>query len=853
MKSSSCRHAIVLVACLIFTVPGWSAEWQVIGWNDLGMHCMDGTDFSVFSILPPYNTIHAQVTHNGQLVTTSTGLSVTFEAIADPNGSINTTSADKVNFWEHVADMFGGQPSNDVGLAGVAMPGAANTPQHMEFDPAHNWFTGEGIPISPFDDAGHVNYYPMMKVVVRDSVGTELASSRIVLPVSDEMTCAVCHQSGSADAAKPLFGWRWHPDHDKDIKFNILRLHDENQQGNPTFIQALKKKGFNTNGLYQTVVVDSIAILCARCHASNALPVPPEPGIPPLTQVMHGHHGQVVDPANGMILDNSLNRDSCYLCHPGSSTRCLRGAMGAAVAADGGLAIECQNCHGQMRSVGATTRNGWFDEPTCQGCHTGTAVDNNGLIRYTTVFEPGGAERVAVNDTFAHPTNTLYRFSTGHGDLQCSACHGSPHAIFPSSHANDNLQNIDMQGHEGTVVECLNCHVAQPLTFFGGPHGMHPVGDTNFAVKRDGQSEEWFHGFAKEDGGVGLDSCKACHGEDYTGTVLSLAHADRTINTGDFGTKNFWRGYRIGCYACHNGPNSEDPNNDPAPVVVSTATATTANKPVAIPLEANKGTLRIVSQAQNGTVGLTGATATYYPFLNFTGADSFTFAAWDGKKDSNLGTATVTVGEGACVLVCESLVPSSAASRTKLPFWANASVSNCVSEISYVWNFGDGGSSTNALVQHAYGKNGSYGWSVVAFAAGLSVTNTGTVVASDIQLDTDGDGIEDDWEWIHFQSLETAGGITDFDQDGQTDLAEYLSGTLPQDAGSKLAFTGIASNIVYWASASNRVYTIHATTSLVSTAFAPLVSGILSTPPENIYTNLTPSVEPVLFYSIEME
>ena len=98
MKSSSCRHAIVLVACLIFTVPGWSAEWQVIGWNDLGMHCMDGTDFSVFSILPPYNTIHAQITHNGQLVTTSTGLSVTFEAIADPNGSINTTSADKINF-----------------------------------------------------------------------------------------------------------------------------------------------------------------------------------------------------------------------------------------------------------------------------------------------------------------------------------------------------------------------------------------------------------------------------------------------------------------------------------------------------------------------------------------------------------------------------------------------------------------------------------------------------------------------------------------------------------------------------------------------------------------------------------
>ena len=53
---------------LALTITVTAEEWQVIGWNDLGMHCMDGTDFSVFSILPPFNTIHAQVIHNGQLV-----------------------------------------------------------------------------------------------------------------------------------------------------------------------------------------------------------------------------------------------------------------------------------------------------------------------------------------------------------------------------------------------------------------------------------------------------------------------------------------------------------------------------------------------------------------------------------------------------------------------------------------------------------------------------------------------------------------------------------------------------------------------------------------------------------------
>ncbi|WP_372806936.1 PKD domain-containing protein, partial [Pontiella sp.] len=242
-----------------------------------------------------------------------------------------------------------------------------------------------------------------------------------------------------------------------------------------------------------------------------------------------------------------------------------------------------------------------------------------------------------------------------------------------------------------------------------------------------------------------------------------------------------------------------------------------------------------------------------YPFLNFMGTDLFTFAAWDGKKDSNLATVTVTVGEGARVLVCESLVPAQAASRTALPFWAFAAVSNCVAEITYAWRFGDGGDSTNALAQHAYGKNGSYPWTIVASAGGLSVTNSGVIAVGDVQLDTDGDGIEDDWEWAVFKSLETADEETDFDQDGQSDLAEYLSGTDALDAGSRMAFTGIHSAMVRWASEPNRIYAIDTTTSLVSTAFAPLATNLVSTPPENTYTDLTASAESAKFYRIELE
>ena len=42
------------------------------------MHCMD-SDYSVFSILPPYNTIEAQLMVGGRLVTNGSGYTVTYE------------------------------------------------------------------------------------------------------------------------------------------------------------------------------------------------------------------------------------------------------------------------------------------------------------------------------------------------------------------------------------------------------------------------------------------------------------------------------------------------------------------------------------------------------------------------------------------------------------------------------------------------------------------------------------------------------------------------------------------------------------------------------------------------------
>ena len=86
----------------ILAVHAGNGSWTVVGWNNLGMHCMDD-DYSVFSILPPYNTIDAQlIDAAGQAgQDRGSGITLTYEAVADPDGSINRTAAGKTNFWDY--------------------------------------------------------------------------------------------------------------------------------------------------------------------------------------------------------------------------------------------------------------------------------------------------------------------------------------------------------------------------------------------------------------------------------------------------------------------------------------------------------------------------------------------------------------------------------------------------------------------------------------------------------------------------------------------------------------------------------------------------------------------------------
>ncbi len=235
-----------------------------------------------------------------------------------------------------------------------------------------------------------------------------------------------------------------------------------------------------------------------------------------MSAVMHASHANVVGTDGQRLFPEmpppvgrnpataqQVLEQTCYQCHPGKRTQCLRGAMGQAGSV-------CQDCHGNMAQVGNdfsrnqpnggfllfpdfytnanTPRVPWANQPGCGSCHTGDAFanlpatgvvkapDNIRLLQAWRIGDTKATPIVPTNKRFAENVVTaaenpaaagnpkLYRVSTGHGGLSCQSCHGSTHAEWSSSpsnpNANDNLAAIQLQGHAGTIMECGTCHTA---------------------------------------------------------------------------------------------------------------------------------------------------------------------------------------------------------------------------------------------------------------------------------------------------------------------------------------------------------------------------------------------------------
>ncbi len=238
--------------------------YTLIAWNDLGMHCMN-QDFSSLMILPPYNTLHAQLIERGEEPRIiGSGATLTYLVPG------NTKSSTKTNFWRYSAGLLGTAVPNDVGLTGNRLSGS------MVATGANDWNV-TGIPITPKTDAGAINAYQLatVKAVMN---GQQVATTQAVVPVSWEISCNLCHKTAGIST-----------------DLDILRKHDRK---------------------HATNLANQRPVNCARCHAELNLGSNGVAGVKSLSAAMHSSH------ANRMAAAGLSNE--CYACHPGVTTNCQR-------------------------------------------------------------------------------------------------------------------------------------------------------------------------------------------------------------------------------------------------------------------------------------------------------------------------------------------------------------------------------------------------------------------------------------------------------------------------------------------------------------------------------------------------
>jgi hypothetical protein len=384
------------------TIAATSMNYIVLAWNDLGMHCLNPT-YDKAVILPPYNTVWAQVIKRGdppQIVTT--GINVQY---AIRNNTFSYGKRSYGQFWDNLPALFGVALAHDTGL-------------NLEDPNIHNGLSGSmvqkgdhfqvnGIPVVPVDDMGNWNALQVADITVRDSGGALIAQTRATVPTSDEINCAKCH------GADPLL--------------DVLQKHDTRQG---------------------TSLAASVPVLCAGCHGSPALGqmLPGSSGIY-LTQAIHGFHAD--------------KGATCYDCHPGATTQCSRSL--AHMGTDG----NCVTCHGDMAHVASSVATGgrvpWVSEPTCVACHTGVAEVDTGTTLYRNARGHGGVSCPACHQS-PHamvpsreaPDNyqavQLQSVALSIGD--CKVCHD-----------NSRGEGFDefAEAHGGTrATACAVCHTKGP-------------------------------------------------------------------------------------------------------------------------------------------------------------------------------------------------------------------------------------------------------------------------------------------------------------------------------------------------------------------------------------------------------
>ena len=418
-------------------VPEKSKDYVLLAWNDLGMHCITDDD-RWFSLLPPANTIEAQLIKRGdppEVITEDIVLTYQFQKDhRDP--------AKHLDFWDWAENNYGAKLERNVGVAGNGVDGEFKLVENLSS------FVAEKTPVSPYRDSdGSYMPYPRATVTALSADRKDtLAVTQVVLPASTEMGCRNCHGGD----------WRYPggPGVSEETSQNILAAHD--RRNGTTLLQEAKA---------------GTPKLCQSCHADPALGTTGDPNVLNFSAAMHGWH------ANYMPLEGSK---ACQLCHPAypqGHTRCQRGVHSK-------VNMGCTDCHGELtdhalsllrheeakpaaahlisaltpKSVASVDdvnpRIPWAQEADCITCHQDFDKPADGARAFN-----------KWNKEFAELFRQRHDES---GMIRCIACHGATHAIYPATNPYspilDNIQPMQYQGEPyaiGANQNCQVCHTAK--------------------------------------------------------------------------------------------------------------------------------------------------------------------------------------------------------------------------------------------------------------------------------------------------------------------------------------------------------------------------------------------------------
>ncbi|WP_148207096.1 hypothetical protein [Heliomicrobium modesticaldum] len=413
-------------------------DYVILAWQSIGMKCTSDND-KYFSFHTPGNDLWAQVIKRGDPpVVVTDGIKLSYEAPENHNEPSKT-----INFWDYAKITLKKDIQPNTGKTGMPADRGEFT-----LDKAKKAWTAIGIPVSPYNDDGKVDAYPMFTIRATDAASGELlAETKMAAPVSGELGCYICHGGtpnkdgiGLSDAtARDILA-----DHDKNVGTNLLA---EAEAGRPQY--------------------------CLDCHAANNVGAPGKPDVLSMSAALHGKHAQYMQ--NGSI-------ETCGLCHPSSA----KGQVYCQRDVHRGFGMDCMNCHGTLPEHAASVlmkqkdlpaaqkslerlkpylpegfteakpRENWINQPDCLSCHT---KDHTKASTKSSSYNQWITEK-----------SHLYRFEKADkGDMMCAACHGSPHVVYPASEAlgysEINYQPKTYQGFAGPIGangNCTVCHLSEP-------------------------------------------------------------------------------------------------------------------------------------------------------------------------------------------------------------------------------------------------------------------------------------------------------------------------------------------------------------------------------------------------------